>query len=101
QPQVLTDELHTIFGGRFVQLQLPIGSGAGFTGVIDLLSMKARIGKDGTVQDIPDNYAGAADAARTALIEAAAESDDALLEKYFDSGELSEEEIWQGVRAGI
>jgi elongation factor G len=101
QPQALTDELHSIFGARFVPLQLPIGSGQTFTGVIDLLSMKARMGKDGTVQDIPGEYKDAADAARTALMEAAAEADDSLLEKYFDTLELSEEEIWQGIQGGL
>jgi elongation factor G len=101
QPQVLTDELHSIFGSRFVPLQLPIGSGQNFSGVIDLLSMKARLGKDGTIQDIPAEHQAAADTARTALMEAAAEADDSLLEKYFETLNLSEDEIWQGVRAGL
>lgn len=101
QPQVLVDELHNIFGARFVPVQLPIGSGTSFTGVIDLLSMTARVGKDGTVEDIPADLRSAAEEARTAMIEAAAEADDALLEKYFDQGELSEEEIWQGLTEGV
>jgi elongation factor G len=101
QPRVLIDELHQIFGARFVPIQLPMGTGGSFAGVIDLLSMKARMGKDGTEAAIPAEYQDAAEEARLALIEAAAEADDALLEKYFDQGELAEDEVWQGVTAGL
>ncbi len=101
QPQALLDELSSIFKARFVPLQLPVGTGATFSGVIDLFDMKARMGSKGEVQDIPTEQKGAADAAHVALVEAAAESDDELLEKYFDQGELSLDEIWRGVRAGL
>lgn len=99
--QALLDELHTIFGARFVALQLPMGDSGVFPGVIDLLAMKARMGADGTEADIPADLKSAADEARMALVEAAAESDDALLEKYFEAGELTDDEIWQGVKAGL
>jgi elongation factor G len=101
QPAALVGELQDIFGARFVPLQIPMGVGPLFSGVIDLLAMKARSGTDGTIGDIPSEYLEAAEVARVALIEAAAESDDALLEKYFDQGELSEEEIWKGVIRGL
>ncbi|MBN1312091.1 MAG: elongation factor G [Anaerolineae bacterium] len=101
RPQVLLDEMQNVLGGRFVALQLPMGEGGAFPGVIDLLTMKARIGADGAEADIPADLQDAADEARLALMEAAAEADDALLEKYFDVGELTDEEIWQGVRAGL
>jgi elongation factor G len=101
RPQALLDELHTIFNARFVALQLPIGERGSFPGIIDLLAMKARMGADGALADIPADLKDAADEARLALIEAAAESDDALLEKYFEVGELSDEEIWKGVTSGL
>lgn len=101
QPQVLVEELHNIFHSRVVPVQLPIGSGANFSGVIDLLSMKARMGKDGKIEDIPADYLDAANEARVTLTEAAAEADDALLEKYFEQGELSDDEVWQGVCSAI
>ncbi len=101
QPQTLLTELSDIFAARFVPLQLPIGTGAAFTGVVDLLTMTARMGKESTGQTIPADYEEAAAEAKLALMEAAAESDDALLEKYFDQGELSAEEVWQGAIAGV
>jgi len=100
-PEQVLNELGTIFDTRFVPVQLPMFEGGEFTGVVDLLSMKAWRGADDKPGDIPAEFADAAEEARFALIEAAAESDDALLEKYFEVGELSEAEIWQGVRAGL
>lgn len=101
QPQVLVDELAQVFKARFVPIQLPIGLGGSFKGVIDLLDMKARVGGKGAAEAIPADLQAAAEEARLALIEAAAESDDALLEKYFEQGELSEEEVFRGVKAGL
>ncbi len=100
-PQALIEELHKIFGARFVSLQWPIGERGSFSGVVDLLTMKARPGKDGSPGEIPADVKDAAAEARVALMEAAAEADDSLLEKYFDAGELSDEDILRGVKAGI
>ncbi len=86
---------------RLVPIQLPWGEKAGFQGVIDLLSMKAYKGDGKTVVDIPAEYKSAAEEARVALIEAAAEGEDALLEKYLESGELSAEEIIRGLTAVV
>ena len=78
-----------------VAVTLPVGAQDALSGVIDLLEMKAH-GVDGA-QDIPAELADAAAAAREKLIDAVAECDDALLEKYLDEGELSPEEISRGL----
>jgi elongation factor G len=85
-------------------LQLPIGSEQDFRGIVDLLHLKAFVttpdGKGGEVP-IPDDMQKLVEQYRAQLIEAAAESDDSLLEKYLDAGTLSEEEIQRGLREGI
>jgi elongation factor G len=86
--------------GNFVPLQLPIGEQAGFEGVVDLVERKAYLG-DKAAGDVPAAMTDAVEEARTAIIEAAAESDDALIEKYLDSGELTEAEVAAGLKAGI
>ncbi|MGH0032107.1 MAG: elongation factor G [Myxococcota bacterium] len=79
-------------------LSLPIGSEAGFEGVVDLLEMKAY--RAGSAGDIPDELADEASAARERLVEAVAEGDDALLEKYLEEGELTQDEVARGLLAG-
>ena len=86
-----------------VPIQLPIGREADFTGIVDLIHMKAEIYKDekGTVMDetdIPDSIREEAEEAHAALVEAVAETDDALMEKYLEGETLSIEEIQQGIR---
>ncbi len=83
---------------RLIPAQLPWGEKSEFKGVIDLLSMKAFKGDGKTVVDIPADYLDAAEMAHTALVEAAAESDEALMEKYFENGNLNAEEITSGLR---
>lgn len=100
RPEHVMDELKEIFDVRFVPVQLPMMEGGQFVGVVDLLSMQAYLGADKPV-DIPADFADATDEARFELVEAAAESDDALLEKYFEEGELSADEVMQGVKAGL
>ena len=87
--------------GNFIQLQLPIGEGTGFKGVVDLLSMKARMGDGAEASDIPDDLADAAEEARFLLIEAAAEGDDDLLMKYLEGEELTQEELLLGLKAAM
>jgi len=89
--QALTDT-------RLIPIQLPWGEKAAFKGVIDLLSMKAYAGKGEKAEDIPTAFADAAEEARMALMEAAAEGDDELLLKYLDGEELSAEEVMNGLR---
>ncbi|HEC23716.1 MAG TPA: elongation factor G [Chloroflexi bacterium] len=101
RPQAALEALNDIFDTRFVPLQLPLMEEGGFTGVVDLMAMKARRGSEETEEDLPAELADAAEEARLALMEAVAESDDALLEKYFEAGELTDEEIWQGLKEGL
>jgi elongation factor G len=86
---------------RTIPVQLPWGEKADFKGVLDLLTMKAYKGDGKTVVDIPAEYADAVEEARIALVEAAAEGEDALLEKYLETGELSTEEILRGLKAVV
>ena len=85
-------------------LHLPIGTEQDFRGIVDLLHLKAFVtsgdGK-GTEAPIPDDMSKLVDEYRGQLIEAAAESDDSLLEKYLDAGTLDEAEIQTGLREGI
>src|SRR5437762_10182318 len=85
-------------------LHLPIGSEQEFRGSVDLLHLEAFVttpdGKGGEAP-IPDDMQKLVEEYRGQLIEAAAESDDSLLEKYLDAGTLSEEEIQRGLREGI
>lgn len=82
---------------RLLVMQLPWGEKAEFQGVLDLLTMKAYRGDGKTVEEIPAEFADEVEAARMELIEAAAEGEDALLEKYLEGEELSTEEIVQGL----
>jgi elongation factor G len=102
RPAFALDSLKSAFGGtNFVPLQLPLGERGDFPGVIDLVDMKALMGEAGTAEDIPGDVADATEEARLEVIEAAAEGDDALLEKYFDVGTLTDEEIATGLRVGF
>lgn len=90
---------------RLIPVQLPWGERADFKGVIDLLTMKAYEGEGKIVKDIPAEFLDDSETARMELIEAAAEGEDDLLEKYLEGGELSAEEIQRGlkkvVQAGV
>jgi elongation factor G len=84
-----------------VPLQLPIGSQTDFSGVIDLINQKAYLGDKSTEGPIPDDMADAVEEARMNLVEAAAEGKDELMEKYFEEETLTEDEIWQGLKARV
>ena len=101
QFQRALENLRHVFSGTIVPVQIPVGEGGEFKGVIDLVSMKAFLGDGVAASDIPGNLAGDADAARTQLIEAAAEGDDELIMKYLEGEELTTEEINRGLKAGI
>jgi elongation factor G len=92
------------FGISVTPLQIPIGEGLQFKGVVDLLKMRALyFEKGGKIKEdkIPDDLKARADEYREKLVEAVAETDDALLEKFFDKGELTDEEIRKGLRNGV
>ena len=84
-------------------IQLPIGSADTFTGIIDLVKMKAEVysnddGKNFEVTDIPAEYLAQANEYRAKLIEEIASTDDALMEKFFMGEEFTEQEIKQAIR---
>ena len=86
-----------------VPIQLPIGAEEDFKGLIDLIQMKAyvyydELGQDERVEDIPDDMKAKAEEYRQALLEAVAETDEELMEKFFDTGDLSEDEIKKAIR---
>jgi len=86
-----------------VAIQLPIGAEANFQGIIDLINMNAviykdELGKEFEVTDIPEEYKKIADEYRVKLVEAVAETDDALLEKYFSGEALTKDELETGIR---
>ncbi len=96
--------LSSILGLKTVLLYAPIGIAENFKGLVDVLGQKALMfGADGavTVADIPADMAGDMAALRETAIENIAESDEALMEKYLDVGELTEEEIQNGLRLGV
>ena len=100
------ESLRAVFGRAVVPLQLPIGEEKNFRGVIDLVAMKAwTFAGDGsgkpTEGAIPADLEAPAQAAREALIEMVAEADDALMEKFFDAGTLTQEELLPGLKRGI
>ncbi len=99
--QQVIENLRGAFSGTIVAVQLPIGEGSEFKGVVDLVSMKAYQGEGATASDIPADMTDEVESARTQLIEAAAEGDDELIMKYLDGEELTAEEINRGLRAGI
>jgi elongation factor G len=85
----------------FVPVQLPWGEKHEFKGVIDLFNMQARPGDGKEQEPIPESLQAAAEEARINLVEAAAEGDDALLEKYLEGEELSGDEVAQGFRKAV
>jgi len=98
------EAMRSVLKPKPVPIQIPIGSEAHFSGVIDLLRMKAfGPGPDGKGQEIPipEDLRGRVEVGRAQLMEAAADGDDDLLEKYLEVGELSDEEIRRGLREGI
>ncbi len=95
-------EIEASFETEAVPLQIPIGSGETFSGVIDIVKMKAYKITGGKVseEDIPAELMQEAEKYRKKLVEKIAESDDALLEKYLEGGELTDEEIYSGIKEG-
>ncbi len=83
---------------KFIPVMLPIGAEADFKGVVNLLTLKAYYDAGADRSDLPDELVEMAETARLELVEAAAEADDDLIEKYFDEGDLSNEEIRDGMR---
>jgi len=100
------ESLRGVFGRTVIPIQLPIGEEKAFAGVIDLVAMKAAMfANDGSGKPvegaIPGNMTEVAKAAREALIEMVAEADDALMEKFFDAGTLTQDELVAGLKRAV
>ncbi len=93
------------FGNSVTLIQFPVNEGVGFDSVIDILKMKMltypKEGGAAKVSDIPDEHKEKANELHSALIEKAAESDEALMELFFSNDTLTEEEIRKGIAKGI
>ncbi len=98
----LMETLHERFGRKVVDVQIPIGHQAAFSGVLDLLNMKVYKGKDRgvEVEEIPTGYTEEAAKLRDKMMDAAAEGDDELALKYLEGQELTPEEIEHGLLIG-
>lgn len=99
------EQMHEVFGNKVVAVQYPIQSGPGFNALIDVLLMKKlEWGPEGgkpTVSDIPADQMDKAEELHNALLEAAAENDESLMDKFFEEGTLSEDEMREGIRKGL
>jgi elongation factor G len=99
-------QLQKRFGREVVPVQLPIGEEAGCSGVVDLLTLKAHTyptdayGNE-QVAEVPAALTSAAEEARAKLLEMVAERDEALLEKFFAAGSLSENELASGLKQAL
>ena len=100
------EALQKKFGKNVVPIQYPMGEEKDFSGVIDLVSMKAyRFATDGSGKmetiDVPSNYKTEAEEWREKLIEKVAEGDDTLMERFFEQGGLSQEELLDGLKREV
>lgn len=95
------DAFQEISEVRLLPLQLPWGEQTDFKGVIDLVNMKALKGVGSEVSEIPAEFKSAAEEAHAAIVEAAAEGSDELMEKFFENGSLTGEEISRGLKSVI
>lgn len=102
--QVL-DDLQSIYGPKVVPVQYPVETGPNFNALIDVILMKKLVwgpeGGDYTVEDIPAEEFDKAEELHKALVEAAAENDETLMEKFFETEHLTEDEMREGIRKGM
>ena len=101
----IVDELQGIYGPKVVPVQYPVQTGEGFHELIDVILMKKLTwGPDGgepTLEEIPAEEQEKANAMHKALVEAAAENDEGLMEKFFETEHLTEDEMREGIRKGM
>jgi putative translation elongation factor G len=99
------EQLREHFGPKVIQVQYPLECGPNFHSMIDVLLMKKyEWGPDGgvpTVSEIPEDQMERANELHNALVEAAAENDETLMDKYFEQGHLTEDEMREGIRKGM
>jgi elongation factor G len=99
----VVDKLRARYGNAIAPVQIPIGAADGFKGVVDLVHMKAYegVGREFKEVPIPGDLQATAEEYRAKLVESAAEGDDELLEKYFETETLTDEEVVRGLHEGI
>lgn len=97
-------QLRNYFGNKVILAQYPLTTGSGFDSVVDLLKMKlVKFNKEGKyeISEIPDSEKAKAEELQAALIEAAAEGDETLMETFFEKGTLTEEELQRGIKLSL
>ena len=102
---VVLEQLQTIYGPKVVPVQYPMKTGPDFNSLIDVILMKKLVwGPEGgkpTIEDIPAEEMDKAQEMHKALVEAAAENDEQLMEKFFETEQLTEDEMREGIRKGM
>lgn len=102
---MILEKLQEVYGPKVIPVQFPVQTGPGFNSIIDVLMMKQyTYGENGgkaTITDIPADQLEKAQTLHRALVEAAAEHDDSLMEKFFESESLTEDEMREGIRKGL
>ena len=101
----ILEQLTSVYGPKVVPIQYPLQTGPGFNSLIDVLLMKKYSwGPDGgepTIEDVPADQMEKAHEMHKPLVEAAAENDEELMEKFFESDTLTEDEMREGIRKGL
>jgi len=99
------DQLKEAYGNHVTALQLPVNQGIGFNKIVDIIRKKTLVFKDEsgayTMEALPADMVDEVESLYTELVEQVAESDEDLMEKYFDQGELSEDDLRKGLRDAI
>ena len=102
---VIINSMKDIYGSKCIQIQYPIETGPGFNALIDVLLMKKYSwkpeGGEPIIEDIPAEEMDKAMELHKALVEAAAENDETLMEKFFEEETLTEDEMREGIRKGL
>ena len=101
----IVEQLQSIYGPKAIPVQYPIKTGPDFNSLIDVILMKKLTwgaeGGEPTIEDIPSDELGKAQEMHKALVEAAAENDENLMEKFFETEQLTEDEMREGIRKGM
>lgn len=103
--ETVVEQLRSIYGNKVVTAQYPIQTGPGFNSIVDIILMKKLTwGPDGgeaKVEEIPEEEREKAESLYKELVEAAAENDETLMEKFFETEHLTEDEMREGIRKGL
>ena len=103
--ELILDDLRNVYGPKVVPVQYPLATGPAFNSLIDVILMKKLTwkeeGGEPLVEDIPAEELDKAQAMHKALVEAAAENDESLMEKFFETEQLTEDEMREGIRKGL